>query len=107
VHDHGVIFLASAGNAGPGLSTVGAPGGTSEAIISIGAYVSLALAEAGHAARPGALPAGWAGQQYNWSSRGALRRAAAHSSGAGASSVSVACMCRAASGATACVQASV
>ena len=71
VHDHGAIFIASAGNNGPGLTTCGAPGGTSEAIISIGAYVSPALAAAGHAQRDGALPEGWSGQQYNWSSRGA------------------------------------
>ena len=74
VFDKGVIFIASAGNAGPGLTTCGAPGGTSECVISIGAFVSPALAAAGHAARDDALPAGWAGQQYNWSSRGASLR---------------------------------
>lgn len=39
------------GNAGPALSTVGAPGGTSTAILGIGAYVSPALAAAGHSLR--------------------------------------------------------
>jgi tripeptidyl-peptidase II len=62
--------VASAGNNGPGLTTVGAPGGTSSAILSIGAFVSPALATAGHSHRSDALPDGWEGQQYNWSSRG-------------------------------------
>eukprot|EP00892_Ulva_mutabilis_P003276 jgi/Ulvmu1/131/UM001_0135.1 len=70
VRDAGVIFVASAGNNGPGLTTVGAPGGTSASIMSIGAYVSPSSAAAVHSHPVGALPDGWEGQQYNWSSRG-------------------------------------
>lgn len=71
VHDEGVIFVASAGNNGPGLTTVGAPGGTTSAILSVAAFVSPSLAASAHAQRDDALPAGWVGQHYNWSSRGA------------------------------------
>ncbi|XP_042419484.1 tripeptidyl-peptidase 2-like isoform X2 [Zingiber officinale] len=66
VDKHHLIFISSAGNSGPALTTVGAPGGTTTSIIGVGAYVSPAMAAGAHCVVD--PPA--EGLEYTWSSRG-------------------------------------
>lgn len=65
VDRHGVVFVAAAGNDGPALSSVVAPGGTSSALIGVAAYVSGQMAAAEDTVRHPLKP-----MAYTWTSRG-------------------------------------
>jgi len=75
VYKHGIVFVSSAGNNGPALTTVGAPGGTSDAIIGVAAHVSPAMMEAEYSMKPVTMKDGVPveeniGTTYTWSSVG-------------------------------------
>jgi len=74
VWKHNVLFVSSAGNNGPAISTVGAPGGTSSAILGVAAYVSPAMMKADYSmmtsSEAGAEGEQHMGTTFTWSSVG-------------------------------------
>jgi tripeptidyl-peptidase-2 len=67
VRKHGMVFVSSAGNAGPCLTTVGSPGGNEEYLVGVGAFVLPSMSSTQYGL---ATPIPAPGLNYQWSSRG-------------------------------------
>ncbi|KHJ99610.1 peptidase, S8/S53 family [Oesophagostomum dentatum] len=65
VYQHNVVFVSSAGNSGPALSTVGSPGGTTPGVIGVGAHISAKQAEPLYGVHDDVMD-----YSYPWSARG-------------------------------------
>jgi tripeptidyl-peptidase-2 len=65
VEKYGVVFCVSAGNNGPGIETVGAPGGSIPEVVSVAAYVTSDMIKAEHS-----LLGNSSSMLFTWSSRG-------------------------------------
>ena len=65
VYKDNIIFVSSAGNNGPALMTVGAPGGLNKSILSVGAHVDTSMMVSDYSMRE--VREGRKVKQYDWS----------------------------------------